>query len=315
MPGCKTSSLPLSAVHGRSAGAIDASWVARSNPDHLFVLGLGYLGLGCTKHVQAQGWQVAGTCRSAEKQQALQDAGILAYVFDPDNFDCLSAEGLRALRGATHILSTIPPVGDFDQDPVLSCQREDLISVAEQLQWVGYISSTSVYGDHQGNWVDERSELRADSGKGLARVHAEEAWQALYQHHGLPVHTFRLGGIYGPGRSALDAAQAKGPGSSSQQRRGRQSGQGIQASLRGDGQLIGESGDHNGNITQDTLPQAFSSSSSSYGSRLRTRLGPGPLEKRVCNLKVKQELGITLDFPTYQEGLRAIHGGNMQPFA
>lgn len=98
----------------------------------------------------------------------------------------------------------------------------ELVSSGEHLQWVGYISSTSVYGDHGSEWVDEESELLAAHGKGLSRMLSEGGWVALCYEYGVPVHVFRCGGIYGPRRSALNAVQREGPPSASQERRGRQ---------------------------------------------------------------------------------------------
>lgn len=131
-----------------------------------------------------------------------------------------SRPALDALHRATHILSTVPP--DGDSDPVLMANTTDFIDAIERLQWVGYISSTGVYGDHNGEWVDEESKLLAAHGKGLSRILAEGSWMALCYKYGIPVHIFRCGGIYGPRRSALDAVRKKGLPSASQQRRGRQ---------------------------------------------------------------------------------------------
>jgi hypothetical protein len=131
-----------------------------------------------------------------------------------------SRPALAALHRATHILSTVPP--DGDADPVLMAHTTDLIDAGDRLKWVGYISSTSVYGDHGSEWVDEDSELLAAHGKGLSRILAEGSWIALCYEYGIPVHVFRCGGIYGPRRSALDALQKEGRPSASQERRGRQ---------------------------------------------------------------------------------------------
>jgi nucleoside-diphosphate-sugar epimerase len=73
------------------------------------------------------------------------------------------------------------------------------------LRWVGYLSSTGVYGDHDGGWVDESSQLRSADPKACARIQAEAEWLKLHESCGLPVAVFRLGGIYGPGRSVEDA--------------------------------------------------------------------------------------------------------------
>ncbi len=76
------------------------------------------------------------------------------------------------------------------------------------LRWAGYLSSTSVYGDREGGWVDEDSELRPNSKRGSRREKAEAQWVSLHKDEGFPVHIFRLAGIYGPGRSALDSVRA-----------------------------------------------------------------------------------------------------------
>jgi len=131
-----------------------------------------------------------------------------------------SRPALASLHRATHIISTVPP--DGDSDPVLMAHTTDILVAATRLQWVGYISSTGVYGDHGGEWVDEESKLLATHGKGLSRILAEGSWIALYHEYGIPVHVFRCGGIYGPRRSALDALRKGVRPSTSQERRARQ---------------------------------------------------------------------------------------------
>lgn len=101
----------------------------------------------------------------------------------------------------THLLSSVPP--DDQGDPVLDVHAADIASV-EGLRWVGYLSTTGVYGDWRGAWVDETSPLRPSLDRSWRRVYAETGWMDLWRHHGLPVHLFRLAGIYGPGRSAID---------------------------------------------------------------------------------------------------------------
>lgn len=130
-----------------------------------------------------------------------------------------SRQALAALQRSTHVLTTVPP--DGDSDPVLSAHARHLADSQGRLRWVGYISSTSVYGDHRGGWVDEGSELLAAHGRGLSRMMTETAWLQLHYEHGAPVHVLRCGGIYGPRRSALEAAQRGGAPSEAQARRGR----------------------------------------------------------------------------------------------
>lgn len=193
---------------------------ANNDEKNLFIFGLGYTGLAAANYFQQRNWHVSGTVRDEEKTDALKIRGFNAYTFHADGYEQLSRPALAALHSATHILSTVPP--DGDSDPVLMAHTADLIDAADRLRWVGYISSTSVYGDHGSEWVDEESELLAAHGKGLSRILAEGSWIALCHEYGIPVHVFRCGGIYGPRRSALDALQKEGRPSANQERRGRQ---------------------------------------------------------------------------------------------
>ncbi|PSC70385.1 NAD(P)-dependent oxidoreductase [Micractinium conductrix] len=204
-----------------------AAWTAlgKQHANRLFIFGLGYTGLGAATYFQQRGWEVAGTCRTQEKCERLARHDIHTHYFDPTEFNNLSGKGVEALRHATHVLSTVPPDADHAGDPVVMAHAQQLGEHAEEYRWVGYISSTSVYGDYEGEWVDEGSELRAADGKGWSRVMAEHEWLALHDQFGLPVHIFRCGGIYGPQRSALDAVQraaAGGGGSASAARRAAQ---------------------------------------------------------------------------------------------
>ena len=140
---------------------------------------------------------VAGTCRNEEKTAALVARGVVAWKWNMEEDYELDLEAAEALRRATHVLSTVPPA--WGEDPVVQAHSQ-LLEDAPGLQWVGYISSTGVYGSHEGAWVDESAELRATNGKGLARILAEHNWISLGCESGLPVHVFRCGGIYGPRR-------------------------------------------------------------------------------------------------------------------
>ncbi|MEO3432272.1 SDR family oxidoreductase [Inquilinus sp. CAU 1745] len=162
----------------------------------LFCFGLGYSARWLVDIVREEGWSVAGTCRSEEKRAALAAEGIEAVLFET---------AATALEGATHILVSAPP-GE-DGDPVLAACR-DAIAGLHGLEWLGYLSTTSVYGDHGGAWVTEESALTPATDRGRRRLAAEEGWLILWRDHGVPVHLFRLSGIYGPGRSAIDAVRA-----------------------------------------------------------------------------------------------------------
>jgi nucleoside-diphosphate-sugar epimerase len=164
---------------------------------HLFCFGIGYSALAIGRRLSAEGWEVSGTCRSAEKAAALRQAGFDAFVFNRDH-------PLQAgvLDGVTHLLTSIPP--DAAGDPVLATHRDDIAALGG-LTWLGYLSTTGVYGDRGGGWVDETAELRPTGERGRRRVAAEQAWLDLWRSRHVPVHIFRLAGIYGPGRSAFDA--------------------------------------------------------------------------------------------------------------
>ncbi len=152
--------------------------------------------------MQDGGWQIAGTTRDAEKRSMMQAQGIRAFLFD---YQTPLVDPRRFLEGTTHLLVSTPP--DDSGDPSFTMHAEDVLSVPT-LRWVGYLSSTNVYGDRAGGWVDETTELRPSSKRGDRRARAEEQWRSLWIDRGLPVHIFRLGGIYGPGRSALDSVRA-----------------------------------------------------------------------------------------------------------
>lgn len=164
-----------------------------NRPRRLFCFGLGYSGRALARELLAAGWRVAGTSRSKAGLANLAALGVEALQFDalPDS----------ALAGTTHLLSSVPP--DESGDPVLARYGDALSRLAPALAWSGYLSTTGVYGDSGGGWVDEGSPLAPSGPRQARRVAAEQAWGAA-----LPVHIFRLAGIYGPSRSALDQVRA-----------------------------------------------------------------------------------------------------------
>lgn len=168
----------------------------------LFIFGLGYTALHLADRLRGMGWSLAGTVRGQDKADALRAHGIDAFTFDRGK---PLADVAAALDGVTYILSSVPP--DTDGDAVLDHHGADIAARAATLRWVGYLSTTGVYGDTGGAWVDEESPLKATGPRGQRRVAAEAGWMALHRQAGLPVHLFRLPGIYGPGRSAIDAVR------------------------------------------------------------------------------------------------------------
>jgi nucleoside-diphosphate-sugar epimerase len=163
----------------------------------VFIFGLGYSGRALARFLAERGVAVAGTVRHPEEEAGLG--------FAPRRFERGHPLPADALGGVTHILSTVPP--DEAGDPVIDAAG-GAIAAQPGLVWLGYLSTTGVYGDRQGGWVDERSERRPTLGRAKRRAQAEDAWLGLWKNRGLPVHLFRLAGIYGPGRSAFDSLRA-----------------------------------------------------------------------------------------------------------
>ena len=179
----------------------------------LFVFGLGFVGEHVARRACALGWRVAGSCRDSDRADALRSSsGIDAHTFDlDDEYTGLTAAGLAALAESTHVLATVPPIADLGRDPLLALHPDALVAAASTagLRWAGYLSTTSVYGDHLGAWVDEGSETRAEGSRAAERLQAERDWLGLRDRTAgrLNSHVFRLSGIYGPGRSALDTVR------------------------------------------------------------------------------------------------------------
>ena len=160
--------------------------------NRLFIFGLGYSARYLAQKCLGLGWNVSGTVRSSEKAARLRAQGVQAHVFDGGE---PSEDLLRDLHDAPHILQSVGLVQGHD--PILPTFGPWI--GARPRVWVGYLSTTVVYGDHQGAWVDEETIPVPTTDRGKARLAAESAWAQLP----VPLHIFRLAGIYGPGRNLL----------------------------------------------------------------------------------------------------------------
>jgi nucleoside-diphosphate-sugar epimerase len=288
----------------------------------LFCFGLGTTALALARGLMKDGWTVAGTCRGGEAANRLRGQGIEAFPFERGR---PLADAKGALTGTTHVLSSVPPdeAGSpaSSGDPVVDVHGADIAALAGALRWAGYLSTTGVYGDRGGGWVDEGSELRPTGPRGRRRVEAEAAWLELWREHGVPVHLFRLAGIYGPGRSALDAVRA-----------------GRAKRIVKPGQVFSRV--HVDDIVQ-TLRASVDRPNPGAAYNVCDDLAappedvitfacellgtpPPPLvafeeaelsemarsfyadNKRVRNDRIKQELGVSLTYPDYRVGLRAL---------
>jgi nucleoside-diphosphate-sugar epimerase len=164
--------------------------VENMTSQHLLFFGFGFSAQALAKRLDPAVWKISGTSRTAEGAAAISAQGFEGLVF----------QELKTLpAGVTHIVSSVPPEADGD----LVLRRFGSELAAGQFQWVAYLSTTGVYGDHAGGWVDEATPLTPNTERGQRRVQAEVAWLQLYALHHVPVHLFRLAGIYGPGRNSL----------------------------------------------------------------------------------------------------------------
>ena len=284
-------------------------------PSRLFCFGLGYSARALADVVLAQGWRVAGTCRAAEQRTALRDAGIEAFLFDRGRpLDDPAA----ALGGTTHLLSSVPP--DASGDPVIDQHAADIAALTT-LDWAGYLSTTGVYGDRGGGWVDESSALRPSGARGRRRADAERGWLDLVSQNGVPVHIFRLAGIYGPGRNALETVRA------GRARRIIKPGQvfsrihrdDIVAVLRASMARANPGAVYNLCDDEAAPPQdviAFACDLLGVAPPPDVPIRDADLSdmarsfysdnKRVSNRRIKEELGVRLAWPDYRAGLRGL---------
>ena len=278
----------------------------------LLSFGHGYSARAFSRLVTDRGWRVFGTTRSQDKAEALRKEGVVPVIWPGSDMSL-------ALAQATHLLISTAP--DDDGDPVLAELAGDILRQAEQLEWVGYLSTTGVYGDHQGGWVDETTPLTPATRRGHQRVKAETQWQSLAQVAGLPLHIFRLAGIYGPGRGpfakvrAGTARRIVKPGQVFSRIHVDDIATTLEASIaRPDPGRVYNVCDDEPAPPQDVV---------SYAADLLGIAPPveQPFEtadlspmartfyadnRRVRNGRIKSELGVGLAYPTYREGLRAL---------
>jgi nucleoside-diphosphate-sugar epimerase len=160
--------------------------------NHLLCFGFGFSARAFVAQLGKRDWKVSATSRDAQGIAGINAQGFYGLPFDST---------LQIAPDVTHLLISAPP-GEKG-DPVLELFRAQLQQLSKNLKWVGYLSTTGVYGDRGGEWVDENSPLEPTTARGQRRLEAELGWLKLYREYGLPVHVFRLAGIYGPGRNQL----------------------------------------------------------------------------------------------------------------
>ncbi|MBB3655934.1 nucleoside-diphosphate-sugar epimerase [Rhizobium sp. BK650] len=164
---------------------------------HVMIFGCGYSGTVIAEAFGESGIRVSGTTRSQEKAEELRNAGIETFLFDGET---LGDELRKAMADVTHLIQSIAP---RDADPLLALLGYDGTALLPDLQWIGYLSTVGVYGDHKGGWVTEETSCVPVSGRSKERLEAEEGWLALGRARDVPAAILRLAGIYGPGRNAF----------------------------------------------------------------------------------------------------------------
>jgi nucleoside-diphosphate-sugar epimerase len=287
-----------------------------------FFFGLGYSAKALARRLATEGWNIAGTSRTDEGVDELRALGYVAYRFDGKE----AAEGIAdALAKASHVVVSASP--DENGDPTLDCHAEDLAR-ANGVRWIGYLSTIGVYGDTGGAWIDETAPVNPNSERTRRRVEAEAAWLSFGEKTGKRVQIFRLGGIYGPGRSAIDDLRA------GKSRRIVKPGQVFNRTHVADIASVlaaasGGAGKHTLYNVTDNEP-APPQDVIAYAANLlgcppppeipfeSANLSPMAVSfysanRRVRNSRLKDDLGVRLIYPTYREGLTAIVGLNDGP--
>ncbi|XP_052188886.1 uncharacterized protein LOC127799165 isoform X2 [Diospyros lotus] len=275
----------LRGTAAENSNLTDAS--ASEFPNRMFIMGMGFVGQYFAEELRNRGWTVCGSCTNHVKKKKFEEMGFDVHLFDANEPE---VEILNVLNHHSHLLVTIPPLVGIG-DPLL--QYEELVKstlMVGNLKWLCYLSSTGVYGNCGGAWVDEDYPASPTDEKARARLAAEEGWLKLGYGLGISTQIFRLGGIYGPGRRkiynvvddepaprlrvfsyAWDLVDRKWPG----------------------------------HLDQTAFPRTEKWISDETHSRA---------EKRVSNARIKEELGIRLLHPDYKSGLKSIIDHMDDPF-
>ncbi|MEO0387076.1 MAG: SDR family oxidoreductase [Pseudomonadota bacterium] len=275
---------------------------------HLLALGFGFSAKALAARLDRHAWQVTGTARSDAGCAAMTAAGVDAWLWPGGPMPDLST--------VTHVLSSVPPTAEGDAAHAF-LHATPLPSLA----WAGLLSTTGVYGDHGGAWVDETTPLVPSGHRGGLRATQNAAWMTLYETRDLPLHIFRLAGIYGPGRSAIDRMR-----------------DGTARRIVKPGQVFSRI--HVADIAETVL-QSFARPNPGQAYNLADDLPAPPQDviaeaarllglpkppdlpfetaplspmarsfyadnKRISNARIKAELGVRLRYPDYFRGLAAI---------
>ena len=275
----------------------------------LLSFGHGYSARELTKHLLPQGWRVIGTTRTSEKADELAASGVEPLIW-PDS------DMSAAIEAADHILISAGP--DEGGDPTLNLLRNQITQKSSKIRWAGYLSTTGVYGNFDGAWVDEMTPLNPTTKRGQLRKAAEDDWSSVA---GLPLHIFRLAGIYGPRRGPFAKVR------NGTARRVIKEGQvfsrihveDIAQILWASIQLPNPGAAYNmcdddpappqdviayaANLLGMPVPPATAFEDADFTPMARSFYAEN---KKVRNDRIKTELGVELIHPTYREGLQSL---------
>lgn len=286
----------------------------------LFCVGFGFSAAHLVRRLQQEresgkSWRIAGTCRSEEKKKQLEADGIEAFLFSPE-----APLDPAAFDGTTHLLASAPP--NETGDPFIKEYGDALMKHAPDLEWVAYLSTTGVYGDRGGGWVDESSELAPTTARGEKRLAAERDWLSWGEKSGVPVHLFRLAGIYGPYRNQMTslrqgkARRVVKPGQIFSRIHVEDIAEVLVASIaRPHAGAAYNVCDDEAAPPQDVVAYAAALMGIEPPPEIpfeEADLSPMAKSfyedvKRVSNKRIRQELGVRLRYPTYREGLKALY--------
>ncbi|MEM8791239.1 MAG: SDR family oxidoreductase [Pseudomonadota bacterium] len=272
----------------------------------LLSIGHGYSARELSKHLLAQDWRVIGTTRSADKTEEIRASGAEPVIWPDADLSPLFAE-------ATHLLLSAGP--EEDGDPVLK-QLDGKIP-ANDIVWAGYLSTTGVYGNRDGGWVDETSDCNPATKRGQWRLDAERTWAET----GLPLHIFRLAGIYGPGRGPFAKVR-----NGTARRIIKENQIFSRTHVEDIARILHASIEHPNsgaiyNVCDNypappedviahaaellglPLPEAVRFEDADMSPMARSFYAES---KRVSNRRVREELGVEMLYPSYREGLAAL---------
>ena len=278
----------------------------------LLIFGHGYTANAFVDYVRSIDWEIFGTTRNPQTADLLINKGVKPLMWSDES------KIKSVINRSDYILHSIPPTETGD--PVYKRFSKAIISRSTNLSWFGYLSTTSVYGNHDGKWVDENIPVNPSSNRGLLRVKAENNWFSIKD---LPLHIFRLAGIYGPNRSPLDKIRSgkaqliSKPG----QFFSRIHVEDIVRILKASIEMPNHGSVYN---VCDDMPAApdevldYAAKLINYPDLPKVAFEEAELSpmaksfysenKRVKNERVKSELKITLKYPNFETGLNALAG-------